>query len=175
MKIKNNDLRTWKRFTCFAQLSCLKSRFNDAWLMPKHWYCFVLWKYWIHNWEIILNSIANTEMTSHRVDSDLRTLFAIGKLDDYEKLKKECGETSVVLKGMEARIQERLKIFRNMSPREVRVFINHTHLVRVFSGGIALKSVQVNGAIMSSQLILLSSRVEKATRSVYKNVIWNHD
>lgn len=117
-------------------------------------------------------------MTSHRVDSDLRTLFAIGKLDDYEKLKKECGETSVVLKGMEARIQERLKIFRNMSPREVRVFINHTHLVRVFSvisivsgGGIAVKSVQVNGAIMSSQLILLSSRVEKATRSVYKNVI----
>lgn len=119
-------------------------------------------------------------MTSHRVDSDLRTLFAIGKLDDYEKLKKECGETSVVLKGMEARIQERLKIFRNMSPREVSVFINHTHLVRVFSvisivsgGGIALnlKSVQVNGAIMSSQLILMSSRVEKATRSVYKNVI----
>lgn len=118
-----------------------------------------------------MNSIATTEMTSHRVDSDLRTLFAIGKLDDYEKLKKECGETSVVLKGMEARIQERLKIFRNMSPREVCVFINHTHLVRVFSGGIALKSVQVNGAIMSSQLILLSSRVEKATRSVYKNVI----
>lgn len=41
----------------------------------------------------------------------------------------------------------------------------------VSGGGIALKTVQVNGAIMSSQLILLSSRVEKATRSVYKNVI----
>lgn len=105
--------------------------------------------------EIILNSVATTEMTSHRVDSDLRTLFAIGKLDDYEKLKKECGETSVVLKGMEARIQERLKIFRNMSPREVSLFINRTHHVRVFflpfifivsGGGIALKSMQVNGA-----------------------------
>lgn len=82
--------------------------------------------------EIILNSVATTEMTSHRVDSDLRTLFAIGKLDDYEKLKKECGETSVVLKGMEARIQERLKIFRNMSPREVSLFINRSHHVRVF-------------------------------------------
>lgn len=79
--------------------------------------------------EIILNSVATTEMTSHRVDSDLRTLFAIGKLDDYEKLKKECGETSVVLKGMEARIQERLKIFRNMSPREVSLFINRSHHV----------------------------------------------
>lgn len=104
--------------------------------------------------EIILNSVATTEMTSHRVDSDLRTLFAIGKLDDYEKLKKECGETSVVLKGMEARIQERLRIFRNMSPREVSLFINRSHHVRVFlpfifivsGGGIALKSMQVNGA-----------------------------
>lgn len=103
--------------------------------------------------EIILNSVATTEMTSHRVDSDLRTLFAIGKLDDYEKLKKECGETSVVLKGMEARIQERLKIFRNMSPREVSLFINRSHHVPdlpfifiVSGGGIALKSMQVNGA-----------------------------
>ena len=60
-----------------------------------------------------------TEMTSQKVDSDLRTLFAIGKLDDFEKLKKECSESAIVLKGIEARIQERLKIFRNMSPREV--------------------------------------------------------
>lgn len=82
-----------------------------------------------HIIEINLNSIVTTEMTSHRVDSDLRTLFAIGKLDDYEKLKKECGETSVVLKGMEARIQERLKIFRNMSPREVSLYINIAHHV----------------------------------------------
>ncbi|XP_078326757.1 uncharacterized protein LOC111124018 isoform X6 [Crassostrea virginica] len=58
------------------------------------------------------------EMTSQKVDSDLRTLFAIGKLDDFEKLKKECSECAIVLKGIEARIQERLKIFRNMSPRE---------------------------------------------------------
>ena len=58
-------------------------------------------------------------MTSQKVDSDLRTLFAIGKLDDFEKLKKECSESAIVLKGIEARIQERLKIFRNMSPREV--------------------------------------------------------
>lgn len=58
-------------------------------------------------------------MTSQKVDSDLRTLFAIGKLDDFEKLKKECSECAIVLKGIEARIQERLKIFRNMSPREV--------------------------------------------------------
>lgn len=59
------------------------------------------------------------EMTSQQVDSDLRTLFAFGKLDDFEKLKKENGECAIVLKGIEARIQDRLKIFRNMSPREV--------------------------------------------------------
>ncbi|XP_056012294.1 golgin subfamily A member 4-like isoform X5 [Ostrea edulis] len=58
------------------------------------------------------------EMTSQQVDSDLRTLFAFGKLDDFEKLKKENGECAIVLKGIEARIQDRLKIFRNMSPRE---------------------------------------------------------
>lgn len=50
MKINDNDFRTWKRFRCFAQLSCLKSRFTDAWLMPKFWYCFVLWTYWTDNW-----------------------------------------------------------------------------------------------------------------------------
>ncbi|XP_062594828.1 golgin subfamily A member 4-like [Saccostrea cucullata] len=58
------------------------------------------------------------DMTSQKVDSDLRTLFAIGKLDDFEKLKKENGECVVVLRGIEARINDRLKIFRNMSPRE---------------------------------------------------------
>jgi hypothetical protein len=58
-------------------------------------------------------------MTSQHVDSDLRTLFAFGKLDDFEKLKKENGECVIVLKGIEARIQDRLKVFRNMSPREV--------------------------------------------------------
>lgn len=118
-----------------------------------------------HIIKIILNSVATTEMTSHRVDSDLRTLFAIGKLDDYEKLKKECGETSVVLKGMEARIQERLKIFRNMSPREVSVFINRSHHVRVFpfifivSGGSTALSQCRLMVLMSSHLILLSSPV----------------
>ncbi|XP_061183808.1 trichohyalin-like isoform X2 [Saccostrea echinata] len=67
------------------------------------------------------------DMTSQKVDSDLRTLFAIGKLDDFEKLKKENGECAVVLRGIEARIHDRLKIFRNMSPRE---FIK----VKMFTG-----------------------------------------
>ncbi|XP_052094456.1 myomegalin-like isoform X2 [Mytilus californianus] len=46
------------------------------------------------------------------VDSDLRNLFAVGKLDDYEKLKKENYESLIVLNGVEARIQERLKMFK---------------------------------------------------------------
>ncbi|CAG2188325.1 unnamed protein product [Mytilus edulis] len=53
------------------------------------------------------------------VDSDLRNLFAVGKLDDYEKLKKENYESLIVLNGVEARIQERLKMFKTAPVSEV--------------------------------------------------------
>lgn len=61
----------------------------------------------------------SSEMTEIQVDSDLRSLFAIGKIDDYEKLKKENSECWVVLSGLEARIKDRLKAFKNVSPSEV--------------------------------------------------------
>ncbi|XP_069121362.1 myomegalin-like isoform X3 [Argopecten irradians] len=58
------------------------------------------------------------DLTSVKVDSDLRCLFAVGKLDDYEKLKKENCETLMVLKGIEARIKERLRTFKTMPTSE---------------------------------------------------------
>ncbi|KAJ8300735.1 hypothetical protein KUTeg_022254 [Tegillarca granosa] len=54
-----------------------------------------------------------------KVDSDLRNLFAVGKIDDFEKLKRENSESLSVLKGIQARIQERLKVFRTVSPLEI--------------------------------------------------------
>ncbi|KAK3087158.1 hypothetical protein FSP39_002455 [Pinctada imbricata] len=56
------------------------------------------------------------DITNQRVDTDIRTLFAIGKLDHYEKLKKECSECEIILKGMDARIQERLKALKTSAP-----------------------------------------------------------
>lgn len=49
----------------------------------------------------------------------MRNLFAVGKLDDYEKLKKENYESLIVLNGVEARIQERLKMFKTAPVSEV--------------------------------------------------------
>ncbi|KAL3871129.1 hypothetical protein ACJMK2_039146 [Sinanodonta woodiana] len=54
----------------------------------------------------------------YKVDSDLRLLFAVGKIDDFEKLRKENGESVVLLKGMEARVKERLKFFQKMTTSE---------------------------------------------------------
>ncbi|XP_013408886.1 uncharacterized protein LOC106172607 [Lingula anatina] len=53
-----------------------------------------------------------------RVDSDLRMLYAIGKIDDFELLRKEIHESQVVLSGMVARIRERLRTFRGASPSQ---------------------------------------------------------
>ncbi|KAK3599257.1 hypothetical protein CHS0354_012867 [Potamilus streckersoni] len=54
----------------------------------------------------------------YKVDSDLRQLFAVGKIDDFEKLQKENRESVVLLKGMEARVKERLKFFQKMTTSE---------------------------------------------------------
>lgn len=54
-----------------------------------------------------------------RVGSDLRSLYAIGELDDYELLKKEIGESISLLSGCEARVKERLKYFQRQSPSQV--------------------------------------------------------
>ena len=53
------------------------------------------------------------------MNSDLRVLYAISKLDDFELLKKEVSEKQVVLTGMQTRIKNRLKNFNNSSPSQV--------------------------------------------------------
>ena len=57
--------------------------------------------------------------------SDLRSLYALGTVDDYELLKKEIGESYVAVHGMEARVKERLRGFDRLSPAKVR------HLARL--------------------------------------------
>ena len=57
--------------------------------------------------------------SSVRVDSDLRQLYAIGKIDDYELLKKEVAESKVVLSAIERRLQEQLVKYQSLNTSEV--------------------------------------------------------
>ncbi|XP_033732642.1 golgin subfamily B member 1-like isoform X3 [Pecten maximus] len=68
------------------------------------------------------------DLTGIKVDSDIRCLFAVGKLDDYEKLKKENCETLTVLKGIEARIKERLRVFKTMPTSELIKSVEYSTL-----------------------------------------------
>jgi len=61
-----------------------------------------------------------TGITQVRIDSDLRSLFAVGMIDHLEKLRKETNECKVILKGISSRLNERLKIFSKVSASEVR-------------------------------------------------------
>lgn len=54
------------------------------------------------------------------VGSDMRSLFAVLKLDSHEKLRKETGECLVILSGIEARLGNRLKMYKSKSVTEVR-------------------------------------------------------
>lgn len=60
-----------------------------------------------------------SELLSQKVDSDVRNLFAIGKLEDHEKLQKENGECMVVVSGIEARLRDRLKSYQGIPILEV--------------------------------------------------------
>ena len=62
-----------------------------------------------------------TGSTTVRVGSDLRQLYAIGELDDYELLKKEISESHSILNGMECRIRDRMRSYSQRSQGEVRV------------------------------------------------------
>ena len=65
--------------------------------------------------------VLSSGLTQIRIDSDDRTLFAIGMIDHYEKLQKEISECHVILRGMATRMKERLKIFGTMPASEVRL------------------------------------------------------
>lgn len=57
-----------------------------------------------------------------RISSDLRSLFAIGKLDDYELLRKENNEMSYVVRNLQARLRERIKVHKSLTPTDVCIF-----------------------------------------------------
>lgn len=63
-------------------------------------------------------------LTQVRIDSDIRSLFAVGKIDDFEKLQKETKESSVILKGLSTRVSERLRVFNTMPAIEV-IILSH--------------------------------------------------
>eukprot|EP00106_Octopus_bimaculoides_P006986 XP_014774428.1 PREDICTED: thyroid receptor-interacting protein 11-like isoform X2 [Octopus bimaculoides] len=54
-----------------------------------------------------------------RISSDLRSLFAIGKLDDYELLRKENGEMSCVVRNLQARLHDRIKVHKSHATTEL--------------------------------------------------------
>lgn len=54
-----------------------------------------------------------------RISSDLRSLFAIGKLDDYELLRKENNEMSYVVRNLQARLRERIKVHKSLTPTDL--------------------------------------------------------
>ncbi|CAH1787139.1 unnamed protein product [Owenia fusiformis] len=58
------------------------------------------------------------DMSGIHVNSDLRMLYAICKLDDYELLKRQVEESHVALRGMVARINERMRVFVGSSPTQ---------------------------------------------------------
>ncbi|XP_045195387.2 putative leucine-rich repeat-containing protein DDB_G0290503 isoform X2 [Mercenaria mercenaria] len=57
-------------------------------------------------------------LTQVRIDSDIRSVFAIGMIDHFEKLRKETNESNVILKGLSTRVTERLKVFNTMPALE---------------------------------------------------------
>lgn len=58
-------------------------------------------------------------MTQVRIDSDVRSLFAVGMIHHFEKLRKETSECKAILKGVSTRIGERLRVFATMPATEV--------------------------------------------------------
>ena len=51
--------------------------------------------------------------------ADVRMLYAISELDDFELLKKEIAESHFLVAGVEARVKERLRAHKRSSSPEV--------------------------------------------------------
>ncbi|GFN73750.1 Cdk5 regulatory subunit associated protein 2, partial [Plakobranchus ocellatus] len=65
----------------------------------------------------------DSELTSGKlpqsmVGSDIRSLFAVLKLESHEKLRKESSESLVILSTLEARLEDRLRVYKAMSVSE---------------------------------------------------------
>ncbi|CAD5118711.1 DgyrCDS7392 [Dimorphilus gyrociliatus] len=75
-----------------------------------------------------------------RIGSDLRTLYALGKLDDFELLKKQVEECKSLISGITIRLDQRLKCYGRLSPsnspdysvlREVNMnVVNVQHIIQ---------------------------------------------
>ena len=63
------------------------------------------------------------DLSPSRVGADLRCLYAIGEIDDYELLKKYIGESISVLSTMDVKIKERLRNCKLSSPAQVLFFM----------------------------------------------------
>ena len=63
----------------------------------------------------------NVGMSPNRIGSDLRCLYALGALDDYELLKKQVAESNSILAAMDTLLRERLCAFRGASPSQVYI------------------------------------------------------
>ena len=55
----------------------------------------------------------------NRVGADLRCLYAVGEIDDYELLKRDIGESISVLSNMDIRIKDRLRNCKVSTPAQV--------------------------------------------------------
>lgn len=154
MKINDNDFRKWKRFICFAQLSCLKSRFTDAWLMPKFWYCFVLWKYWTDNWnhfefcchhrnDLSSGGFRSADFVCHR---EIGRLWEAeeGVWGDLCRTERDGGTHSGTTEDIPKHVSKRGKSIHKSHSSCACFFLPFIFIVS--GGGIALKSMQVNGA-----------------------------
>ena len=52
---------------------------------------------------------------SARVGADVRMLYAVGELNDYELLKKEIAESHFLVQGMQVRVQERMRTHKHQA------------------------------------------------------------
>ena len=73
----------------------------------------------------------HTGMVSSRVGSDIRSLYAICAIDDYELLKKEIGENNILLCSMETLLKERMKQFRHATPSQVSFSFMWRNIFRI--------------------------------------------
>ncbi len=52
--------------------------------------------------------------------ADLRCLYAVGEIDDYELLKRNASEALSVINNMHAKIRDRLRHCQPSTPAQVR-------------------------------------------------------
>ncbi|KAL4226458.1 CDK5 regulatory subunit associated protein 2 [Mactra antiquata] len=67
-------------------------------------------------------------ITQVKIDSDARTVFSVGMIDHFEKLRKEANECNVILKGLTTLITERLKVLSKMSATEMIKSVEYSTL-----------------------------------------------